>query len=260
VSDLLEQIREPMEQHGTVLQKLTYRTRLISSAFINERYRMSQSHLVLAQETVELAIESGYHHQVSNAKRQFGIVALCANQLDVAEAAFRETISLCKQNGDMNSMLIARTYLSITHRRQRKLPEVRTDTDLLEQELEKASHNPAYRGVVHANRAWLAYQDGDFHSAQKLAQSALKVWQKLENPYPLHSLASFLIFALAVQEQNMDEAFTCAHAMLAPPEWKLTLKVESALLATLEANPADKDLSLRLCREVVELAKAAGYL
>jgi tetratricopeptide (TPR) repeat protein len=260
VSDLLEQIREPMEQHGTVLQKLTYRTRLISSAFINERYRMNQSHLVLAQETVELAIESGYPHQVSNAKRQFGIVTLCANQLDVAEAAFRETISLCKQNGDMNYMLIARTYLSITHRRQRKLQEVSADTNLLEQHLEQASHNPAYRGVVQANRAWLAYQSDELENARHLARSALDVWQNLENPYPLHSLALFLLFAIAIREEKMDEAFTCARAMLAPPEWKLTLEVESALLSALEADPADKDLSLRLCREAVDLAKAAGYL
>ncbi len=260
VSDLLKQVREPIGQHGTLMQKLTYRARLISSAFIDERYRMNQSHLALAQETIELAIESGTPHQISNAKRQFAMVALCANQLEVAEAAFRETISLSKKNGDMNSMLIARTYLSLTHRRQRKLPDVRADTDLLELELEQASQNPAYRGVVHANRAWLEYQDGDFNSARKLAQSALEIWKKLENPYPLHSLALFLLFALAVQGENTDQAFACAQAMLAPPQWKLTFEVESALLAALESGSADKTPPLRLCREAVEVAKKAGYL
>ncbi len=260
VSELLEQVRDPIEQHGSVLQKLTYRARLISSAFINERYRMNQSHLTLAQETIELAIESGYQHQVSNTKRQFAMVALCAGRLDVAEAAFRETISLCKNNGDMNSMLIARTYLSIAHRRQQKLQEVRTGTDLLDQQLGQASNNPAYRGVVDANRAWLAYQDGDFDETRKLAQSALKIWKTLENPYPLHSLARFLLFALAVQDKNMDEARACAQAMLAPPEWKLTLEVESALLAALEVDPADIDLFLTRCRDAVAKAKEAGYL
>jgi DNA-binding SARP family transcriptional activator len=260
VSDLLEQIKTPVERHGSVLQKLTYRTRLISSAFINERYRMNQSHLSLAQETIELAIEAGIPHQVSSTKRQFAMVALCANQLEVAEAAFREVISLCKQNGDVNSMLIARTYLSLTHRRQRKLQEVSADTDLLEQQLEQASHNPAYRGVVHANKAWLAYQSGELENTRQLAQSALVVWQRLENPYPLHSLALFLLFAIAVQEENTDEAFVCARAMLAPPQWRLTLEVESALHAALEVDPVDKDLSLHLCREAAEKAKQAGYL
>lgn len=260
VSELLEQVRVPMEQYGTTLQKLSYRARLILSAFINERYRMNSSHLALAQETIELAIESGYPHQISNAKRQFAMVAMCADQLDVAEAAFREAISLCKKNGDMNSMLVARTYLSITHRRQRKLQEVRADTDLLEEQLEQTSPNPSYRGVVNANRAWLAYQEGDFDLARTLAQSALEIWKKLENPYPFHSLAFFLLFALAVLEENTDEALTCAEAMLAPPEWKLTLEVESALLAVLETDLADKELCLRRCREAVEVAKKAGYL
>lgn len=260
VSDLLEQIREPVEQHGTLMHKLNYRFRLISSAFINERYRMNNLHLALAQETVELAIESGYPHQVSNAKRQFAMVAMCANQLAVAEAAYREVIILCKTNGDINSMLIARTYLSLTHRRQHKLQEVRMDTDLLEKRLDQASHNPAYRGVVYANRGWLAFQSGDLETAWQLAQSALEVWKKLENPYPLHSLALFLLFAIAIQEENIDEAFACAQAMLAPPEWKLTLEVEATLLAALEVDPSNKELFLARCRDAVAKAKEAGYL
>jgi hypothetical protein len=189
-----------------------------------------------------------------------GMVALCADQLEVAETAFRETISLCKKNGDMNSMLIARVYLSLTHRRQHKLLEVRADTDLLEQQLGESSSNPAYRGVVHANRAWLAYQSDDLEQARQFAHFALEIWQALENPYPLHSLALFMIFALAVQAENMDEALACAQAMLTPPQWKLTLEVESALLTALESDPAEKDLSLHLCREAVEKAKSAGYL
>lgn len=260
VNDLMGQIRQPIEQHGTLLQKIMYRYRLISSAFINERYRMDQSHVAMAQETIELAIESGYPHEVSNAKRQFGMVALCADQLEIADAAFRETISLCKKNGDMNSMLIAQVYLSLTHRRQHKLLEVRADTDLLEQQLGDTSHNPAYHGVVHANRAWLAYQSDDLEQARQFAHSALEIWQALENPYPLHYLALFMIFALAVQAENMDKALACAQAMLTPPQWKLTLEVESALLAALESDPADKNLSLRLCWDAVKVAKKAGYL
>ena len=118
-------------------------------------------------------------------------------------------------------------------------------------------NNPAYRGVVHANKDWLAYQSGELENTRQLAQSALVVWQRLENPYPLHSLALFLLFAIAVQEENTDEAFVCARAMLAPPQWRLTLEVESALLAALEVDPVDKDLSLPLCCEAVEKAKTS---
>ncbi|MEO7839631.1 MAG: BTAD domain-containing putative transcriptional regulator [Anaerolineales bacterium] len=260
VNDLMEQIKEPIEQHGTLLQKVQYRFRLISSAFIRERYRMNQSHVALAQETIELAIELGNSHQISNAKRQFGMVAMCADQLDLAEAAYREAISLCKKNGDLNSMLIARVYLSLTHRRQRKPDEVLIDTQLLEEQLRQVSQHPVYLGVVDANRAWLAYFEGGLNQARQFAQSALEIWQALENPYPFHSLALFMIFAIAVQEENMEEAFACAHDMLAPPQWRLTPDVESALLAAMEVDPLNKKLALSRFRKTVEKAKAVGYL
>jgi tetratricopeptide (TPR) repeat protein len=221
---------------------------------------MNQSHVALAQETIELAIELGHPHQISNAKRQFGMVAMCAERLDVAEAAYRETISLCKKNGDLNSMLIARTYLSLTHRRQHKVQEVRTDTEMLEQQLHQVSHNPAYRGVVHANRAWLAYQEGDLDQARRFAQSALDIWTSLENPYILYFLALFVLFAIAVQEENTDEALACAQAMLAPPQWRLTSEVESTLHSTLEAGSKNKRQFLDQCKKTIDAAKQAGYL
>ena len=260
VDGLMAQIRTPVEQYGTLLQKIQHRFCLISSAFISERYRLTMEHVTLAQETVELAIESGVSHHISNAKRQFAMVAMCAGQLELAESAYREAISLAKKNGDQNSISIARAYLSITHRRQRKVDEARTDTDALEEHLKTVSDNPAYRGVISANRAWLAYLAGDFKQACQLAQSALDIWVPLKNPYPFYCLALFVIFAIAIQDENMDETLACAQAMLAPPQWKLTLEVESALQAVLEADPANRALILRLGHQAVEVAKQAGYL
>jgi hypothetical protein len=158
----------------------------------------------------------------------------------------------------MNSMSIARTYLAITHRRQHKLQETRIDTDALEQHLNQVSHNPAYRGVVHANRAWLAYQDGDYDSARSLANSALEFWK--DNPYPFRYIVLFLFFAIAVQDENVDEARTCAQAMCTPPQMRFAPEIESALLAVLEVDPSDEERILRLGRHAVNLAKQAGYL
>jgi len=158
----------------------------------------------------------------------------------------------------MNSMSIARTYLSITHRRQHKLQDVRADTDALEQHLNQVSHNPAYRGVVYANRAWLAFQNGEYDSVRNQANSALEFWKN--NPYPFLFVALFLLFAMAVQDETIDEAFAYVQAMLAPPQMKFTPEVESALLAVFEADSTDKDLFLLRCREAADVAKKAGYL
>lgn len=260
INTLMEQVREPIERHGTLLQKIQYRYRLISSAFINERYHLNAAHVALAQETIELAIESGDPYHLSNAKRQFGMVAMCAGQVEVAESAYREALSLCKKNGDINSMLIARVYLSQVHRRQHKPQDVRADTDLLEEQLAQVSPNPAYRGVALSNRAWLVYQDGNLVATRALAESALAAWHALENIYPMQWLASLLLLAVAVAEEKTDEASTCVQALLAPKQMRLPPDLESALQATLEAGTKNKKQFLARCKKAVDIAKTAGYL
>lgn len=200
IDSLLEQVKQPVEQHGTVLQKIMYRYRLISSAFVNEKFYLNQSHVVLARETMLLAIELNNPFQVSNAKRQLGMVELFAGQLDAAETTFREAIALCEKNNDMNSMLIARAYLSYTYRRQRKLQDLIIETGFLENLLGQVSANPAYQGLVNANRAWLAWLEGDHKQARQLAQTALDIWQSQKNPYMSYWLSLMPLLAMAVDE------------------------------------------------------------
>ena len=58
----MDQIREPIEQHGTLTHKLQYQFRLILSAFINERYCLNETHLTLAHEA-----DAGLRKQISEA-------------------------------------------------------------------------------------------------------------------------------------------------------------------------------------------------
>jgi DNA-binding SARP family transcriptional activator/tetratricopeptide (TPR) repeat protein len=259
-SRAIEQLRLPVEQHGSLAQKIKYRQASIANAMVNERYRLNRSHLDLAQESLVLAIETGDSHHISNAKRQLGMVALHADQLDIAEAAFREAISLCKMNGDLNSMLIGWVYLSATHRRQHKPREVRTDTVAFQELLLTISDNPVYRGVAHANYAWLAYDEGKFEQAQQSAQAALELWRSLENPYAMHWMALIILLAINVRQEKLGEAIACIKTMLTPPQMKLTLEVETALLSILEVDPSNPSLIFNLCREAVEKAMEAGYL
>ena len=260
IDELMAQVKQPIEQHGTTLQKIKYRFRLISSALINERYFLDQSHVSLAKETMSFASEFGDPYQISNAKRQLGMVAMFARQLDIAETAFSETISLCEKNNDMNSMLIARVYLLFTHRCQRKPQDVHTDTDLLEQLLGRVSEHPTYRGVVQANRAWLAWLDNDHLQTKQLAQSAMETWQSQKNPHMAFWLALTPLLAIAVSEKKTDEALAYAQVLLTPLQMRLHPEFESVLLSALEVDPVDKKLSLRRFRDVLEKAKETGYL
>ncbi len=256
----IEQLRLPVEQHGSLRQKIKYRQSSIANAMVNERYRLNRFHLDLAQESLQLTLEMGDSHLISNAKRQLGMVALHADQLDIAETALREAISLCKMNGDLNSMLIGWVYLSVTHRRQSKSHEVRMDTESFQELLHTISDNPVYRGVAHANHAWLAYMEGKPDQARQSAQAALELWHSLGNPYAMHWMAQFILLAVNLREEKLEEAIACIKAMLMTPQMRFAPEVETTLLSILEVDPSNPDLIFSLGRDAVEKAQVAGYL
>jgi DNA-binding SARP family transcriptional activator/tetratricopeptide (TPR) repeat protein len=260
VNTLLEELRNPVERHGSLSQKIEYHQRAIASAFVNERFRMSQSHMSLSQETIELAMKSDSPYMISNAIRQFGMVALFADQFDSAEAALQEAILLCETNGDQNSMLIGRAYLSLTHRRQHKPQDVREDTELLQEQLQRVSDNPAYHGIVDANKSWLANLDGDIEQARAFAHSALKTWRDRYHHYAMQWSALFVLLEIVHQEEKTNEVVSCVQSLLASSQQRLPPKLESALLSVLEANPDHPSLILSRSRVAIEEAKETGYL
>jgi tetratricopeptide (TPR) repeat protein len=260
VQDLVEHLKEPVEQHGSIYQKIQYRSGRIASIFITERYRLNPSHMTLSKGTIELARKLGDPYQISNAIRQYGMVALFADQFEAAEVKLQEAITLCEANGDQNSMLIARVYLSLTHRRQHKQQAVRKDTNMLQEHLNRVSDNPAYRGIVDANKAWLAYQNEKIEQAQALAHSALEIWREHHKEYPLQWSALFVLLAIAEKEEKSDEALSYVRDLLLPAQQKLPPELESALLSALEADPANPSLILSQCGEAIEIARETGYL
>jgi eukaryotic-like serine/threonine-protein kinase len=260
VHDLVERLKEPVEQHGSLYQKIQYRNGRIASIFITERYRLSPSHMTLSEGTIELARELGDAYKISNAIRQYGMVALFADQFETAEAKLQEAISLCEANGDQNSMLIARVYLSLTHRRQRKPQAVQEDTEMLQEHLHKVSDNPDYRGIAAANKGWLAYLNEQIEQAQTLAHSALEIWREHHIEYAMQWSALFVLLAIAEKEEKADEALSYVQNLLVPAQQKLPPELESALLSVLEADLANPDLILSRCGAALKKARETGYL
>ncbi len=126
--------------------------------------------------------------------------------------------------------------------------------------LQKGSKSPQYEAVTEANYAWLAYCVGNKKDAHQHAQTAVEIWRSLAITYPAQWAALIVLFALSVEENNMDDAFVYAKYLLDPSLQRLRPEVESALLSALEINSVDREPFLHRCREAVEKAKAVGYL
>jgi hypothetical protein len=165
---------------------------------VRERYRLGTDYLAIARENVALATEAQNPYQISTAVRLLGMVALCANQFESSELAYREAIQLCEKNNDYNSLLIARVYLLFVHRQMRRVEEVCSDIKPLKDILQKVSRHPQYEGVIMANQAWLALRDGKTTQAHQEALSAFETWKALASPYPMQWIVLFVLFEIAL--------------------------------------------------------------
>jgi tetratricopeptide (TPR) repeat protein len=257
---MLAQIREPVRESGTPVQQVRYWHHFINCQFVRERYFLNESHVALARENLERAAALDDSHMISTARQQYGMVVLAAEQFELSEAMFREAIALSEKNGNYQSLLIARTYISVVHRRMKRPEDVRADISELDRVLKKSNKNPQYVAVADANRAWLAYHDGKLDEARRLAQAALDTWGTQASKFPACWLAAFILLALGVDDGDVDEIIARSRFMLTPYYQRLRLNVEAALHAMLEVDPANHDLVIRLGRETVEKAKEAGYL
>lgn len=257
---LLQQTKEPIERYGNLLHKIQYGHFVISSAFVRERFLLNEDHMTIARENLSLAIESANPYRISNAFRFLGMVALCANQLDESEMAHRKAIQLCEKNSDYNSFLIARVYISFVHRRMQRTEDLRKDLQLLEETLRRTDKHPDYEAVVQAHKAWLAYCDGKTEQARQYAMAALEIWKPLSSPYPMQWSALSVLFALALDGEQLEETIRYAQAMLEPPQQRLLPEVESALHSALEVDSPIQNQNLNKFKEALAKVKLAGYL
>jgi len=257
---LLKQTRELVEQYGTPTQKVHQAHRVINSGFIRELGRLDIRYLEIARENIARAEALGDLHLISTTRRTYSMAALFAERFDECIASFRKVIVMSEKYGDIGSLLISRVYISLAHRRVKDIEAVRTDNQALLDLLKQVGKNPEYQGISEANRAWLAYREGSMENANKHAQAAYKIWQSQPIVYPVQWAGLIILFALAFDAQRVESALGYAQAMLAPSQQRLRLDVEAALRSTLEADPTNRDLVVRLSRVAVGKAKEAGYL
>lgn len=257
---LLQQIREPVERYGTLTHKINYHHNLINSLLVRGGYRADDQLVALAQENIARSLTLGNSHLISTAKRTFSMVAFFAEHFVVSEIAFEEAIGLSERNGDINSLLIARVYISFVHRRMKNIAGVRVDTQALMTLLQKVSRNPQYEAVVEAHHAWLAYHEGKKDVARLHARTAIETWDSLTSNYPGQWVALSILLALAVEEGNATDASAYAQALLHPSLQRLRVEVESSLFAALHSDSVDTESTLSLFRAAMEKLKEAGYL
>jgi tetratricopeptide (TPR) repeat protein len=255
---LLDELAPVVAVHGNVWQKAEYMDCIIRRNDVRSRFAPDDQTIQLAQERMQLLNDTCDLNASAQGHSTLGFVLFFARRFDDADRHLRQAVEKASQTGDHTILLISLCYLSLTHRCQGRVDEVRSDTENLAAALAKSSI-PDYEGIVLANRAWLAYKTGHKSEAVKAAREAREVWASRPNSYPAQWPALSVSLACAVEDQDEIDALLHAQTLLQNALTALEAGVTTALQTVVASNRGPGQL-LPLCRRAVDAMHKAGYL
>jgi hypothetical protein len=126
----------------------------------------------------------------------------------------------------------------------------------LDAELAEFEDSYGYTGLISANRAWLAWRDGDVEATQRWGAVALADWPtaKRAGPTVFQWSARFPLLAVAIEDGRLDEAAKQARGMLHETQQPLVSDVRAVLEEAVATGELDAFPRAR------ELARTNGYL
>jgi hypothetical protein len=113
---------------------------------------------------------------------------------------------------------------------RRKLGDV-NGVRALDAQIAELEETFSYAGLIAANRAWLAWRDGDLEATKRWGAEAIADWNRVgrAGPTVFQWTARFPLLAVAVAERRHDDAEKQARAMLDERQQPLPDDLRSAL-------------------------------
>jgi DNA-binding SARP family transcriptional activator/tetratricopeptide (TPR) repeat protein len=263
ISALADQVRPVVEQHGTPTQCISFFLSSASMYSRRDRYVVSAETLAFCQTALAISQESESLAEIAWARFMLGFSQLWCGNLDEAEKQMQEALELAQRTGDVVHQSRCLTYLTILHRKRSHLDEARQYVSR-SQAAARAARMVEYTGMAQANRAWLAWCEGDLAQAEADGRAALELWRQLPAS---HSSCAFQWTALwpligvAVAQEQTAEASGYARALLDSTQQRLPGNLETAVGQAARAfEEAGAETAHTHLVQAIELAQELGYL
>ncbi len=262
MAELVRKVRPVVEAHGTPRQRAAFLVLLLNTAFRQERYVVSAEMVEYGRLAVRASDESGDVGLRVQTRFCYAFGLLHHGDLDEAERQGLSGLRLAERTGDlaMKSRLLA--YLTLVYRKRGHVAETRA---WCERSLQAASaaHMDDYVGAARAHRAWVAWKERRFTEAELEARAALECWRKLAvvYPYPLQWQGLWLLLAMALHREALEEALEHARALLEPRQQRLPDTLAGALTDALGAWSLEQTEAARAhLGRAVRSAREQAYL
>jgi DNA-binding SARP family transcriptional activator len=263
ISELADQVRPVVERHGTPTQRINFFLSLSSMYFKRDRSVATQETIALCQTALTISQESGNPSEIAWAGFMLGFYQLWFGDLEAAEKQLGTALNLAEQTGDVVHQSRCLTYLTILYRKHGQIEKVR---QYISRSLEAAEMGQMmeYLGMAKANRAWVAWREGDLARAQEFGQTALELWEQLPAG---HSSRAFQwtvfwpLLGVALAQDQASQANRLACALLDHTQQRLPDSLETVVKKGMTAwEEGQAETAVVYLHQAIELAQELGYL
>lgn len=255
LSALIAEIGPIIEQVGSPEQRIRfYETNCLDDFRRYRFYRLPDETLTRMGRQLAAAEAMGNRRAIGRAKALTGFTHLWREELDEAARWFEDSFSDVEHVGDMDSLIIARSYIALV---ERKRGRTATTRPLAEQALALARqlNSPFYIGNAHGTLGWVAWREGDIAQAEVHLQEAQEAIARFPVPNPIKFMYVGPLLAIAAAREDWATAVTHARALLDPGQHKMPDEAELALQTAVAAWEND-----RTGETAVQLQKAITLL
>jgi hypothetical protein len=189
-----------------------------------------------------------------------GFFHLCRRELDAAELYLQAGLASARRRRDPRGEAMCLSYLTILRRERGDVEAVR---EILPHShaAGEAGGQPAYVVAAEANRAWLAWRDGDLAGAEARGHAALAIGRSVPAGYPFLWLALWPLMGVALAGGRLAECIEHARALLHSVQQRLPEAVASPVEAALAAwDAGDAEAARAHLEQALPCARSMGYL
>jgi tetratricopeptide (TPR) repeat protein len=253
---VIQLLGQPLEVWGTTLQKIQHRHGILLHHLLTHQFTATTQQVEIARQNVEAADEINSPAQLAEQLSSLGLIAFMAGEFDESIQAYNACLVVAETYRLLNILERAYAYLSLAYRRKKQPAMAAGALDRLKGVIEQTDMH-TYHALEKAQRAWLAWRDGDYAAAQQAATQAVQGWGEQKIQYPLQWAGRMVLLALAVQEMDLAQATEHARGLFQPLQQRLSPAVDAALQIALDAGGPDP---WKCWQEMIATAKSEGYL
>jgi len=260
MNHVLQKVKLLIEQDGWDNQRLELLSIDYQYHLRLERYRLSQTTVDLARRRRDLCLATDDRSNITYANFQLGFALLWQGEAESAQQYLTAALTSAEAMGARTIQARCLTYLSIASRKLKQIEALHSQSENL-LKLTEAIGEHAYQGVAWANKAWLAWRDGNAEQAVEFGQAAHNCWDKYPGAYVFFWLSLWPLLAVAVENRHLDEAQIRARGMLDSEQQPLLEPLPQLLSDAIQAyQVGDEPKAIRLFQQALEGAKQQGDL